>query len=253
MKCLLAVTLLGLFGNRCLAGEPNADRAPQLHEVRIEHVSRTVSVSLVVFPEKDYSLRVIDNASADDVARYLNLASAMESNGCVAGCNGVFFNRKPFAPVGGMISDSKRINIVDPITWMKGLLVVRNGRPTLESSESYQDTPAVTDLLQSGIWLVRAGKPASDSDQTKTARRTFICHDGKGTWAIGLSERCTFHELATALKSPEVTAILNIQEALNLDGGPSTGLWLKQSPDNFYLPEKWAVRNFIGIAPRSTQ
>jgi hypothetical protein len=174
----------------------------------------------------------------------------MESYHCVAGCNGGFFERRPFTPVGGMISEGRRLSAVDPKNWMKGLLVVRAGHATLESSEKFQDAAEVTDLLQSGTWLVRDGKSETDSSRTQIARRTFVCSNGKGTWAIGASERCTLHELATILKSAEVTAVLDIQIALNFDGGPSTGLWLRQSPDNFYLPEKWAVRNYIGVSRR---
>ena len=198
-------------------------------------------------------MRVIDNAEANDSTRFLNLASAMESNGCVAGCNGGFFIRKPFAPVGGMISESRQTSVVDSSSWMKGLFVVQNGQPALMPTDSFQPKTDITDLLQSGTWLVRAGQSEIDSSRPQVARRTFICHDGKGVWAIGASERCTLLELATILKSPETTTILDIQEALNFDGGPSTGLWLKRDTGNFYLPEKWPVRNYIGISPRSTQ
>lgn len=251
MKRRTLLVMFALIAATGWAEEPMAQPTATLQELRVGLGNRSIRISMVIFTSKDFRIRVIDNAAANDAAQYLNLASAMESNGCIAGCNGGFFNRKPFAPVGGMISGSRQTSAVDPATWMKGLLVVRNGQPALDTTVSFQPTPDVTDLLQSGIWLVRTGKPESDADQTKAARRTFICHDGKGTWAIGVSERCTFHELATILKSPEITTILDVQEALNFDGGPSTGLWLKQDPDNFYLPEKWAVRNYIGISPRS--
>lgn len=223
-----------------------------LHELSVRLGDRSIRISTVIFASKDFSIRVIDNATAEDAAKFLNLDSAMESNGCVAGCNGGFFSRKPFAPVGGMISDGRQTSAVDSNSWMIGLLVVQNGQPSLSATDSFQPTPDITDLLQSGTWLVRAGLPETDSSRPQVARRTFVCHDGKGTWAIGASERCTLLELAKILKSPEITAIIDIQEALNFDGGPSTGLWCKKDFDNFYLAEKWAVRNFIGISPRST-
>ena len=220
MKLLSFTLLLCSLGNCCLAEEPKTEPSPQLHKVVVEQAGRKIAITLIVFTDKNFAIHVIDNADANAPSKFLNLASAMESNGCIAGSNGGFFNRKPFDPVGGMISNNQRISAVDPTTWTKGLLVVRAGHPTLESSESFQDTPDVTDLLQSGIWLVRAGKSESDANQTKAARRTFVCHDSKGTWAMGVSERCTFYELATILKSPEVTTILDVQEALNFDGGP---------------------------------
>lgn len=253
MKLLLAIVLFSTIGNCCFADEPKQSPGIMLKEVSVTQAAGQTSVTLVVFSEREFTIRVIDNAGKNDAAKFPTLAKAMEFHNCIAGCNGGFFDRHPFSPVGGMISAGRRTSAVDPNIWMKGLLVVRGGHPTLELSESFQDKPEVTELLQSGTWLVRAGVSETDSSRNQIARRTFICHDGKGTWAIGASERCTLHELATILKSPEVTAILNIQEALNFDGGPSTGLWLKQATSNFYLPEKWAVRNFIGIFPNPTQ
>ena len=253
MKLLSFALLLCSLGNCCLAEEIKAEPSPRLHKVVAEQNGRKITITFVIFSDKDFLIHVIDNAEANDAAKFLNLASAMESNGCVAGCNGGFFNRKPFDPIGGMISAGQQTSAIDLNSWMKGLLVVRSGQPALIATDSFQPTPDTTDLLQSGTWLVRAGQPETDSSRTQMARRTFICHNGKGVWAIGVSERCTLLELATILKSPEITTVLDIQEALNFDGGPSTGLWLKQSPENFYLPEKWAVRNYIGIVPRSTQ
>lgn len=44
---------------------------------------------------------------------------------------------------------------------------------------------------------------------------------------------------------------MKVQRALNLDGGPSTGLWSRHQ-DGRELHEKpgWAVRNAIIVVPR---
>ncbi len=250
LRGLLSLSLLVL--GSAAASEDRPAISPALQQVLVNSGGRSLWISLLVFPGKDFSIRVIDNAAGDDQPRFTTLAEAMQALGGVAGANGGFFNRHPFSPVGGMISGSRRASAVDPNSWMKGLLVVRAGQPALESVESFQDSADITELLQSGPWLVRAGRAESDSSRTQIAPRTFVCHDGHGTWALGASERCTLLELATLLKSTEITAVMDIQEALNFDGGPSTGLWLMRSSDTFYLPEKWPVRNYIGIFPQPT-
>ncbi|MFT3870154.1 MAG: phosphodiester glycosidase family protein [Nibricoccus sp.] len=252
MKWLLRFVLFGLVGFCCRADESPSSADLKLRVVNIEQGTRKIALNFIIFSEAHFGLRVIDNAAEDNTARFSNLAEAMEAHACVAGCNGGFFERRPFSPVGGMISAGVRVTAVDPKSWMKGLLVVRGGHPALEFSETFRDAPDVTELLQSGTWLVRGGKSETDSSRNQVARRTFVCHDGKGVWAIGASGPCTLHDLATVLKHAEVATILDIQEALNFDGGPSTGLWLKRTPDNFYLPEKWAVRNYIGVSQHSS-
>jgi len=221
-------------------------------DVSVESGDRSFRLSLLIFSAQDFQVRVFDNAAGNDKARFQTVAEAMESLGCLAGCNGGFFERKPFAPVGLMISHGQRSGRFDPESWMKGLLVVRGKVATLESTAAFTDTPDITELIQSGPWLVRAGQSETDNSRTQLAKRTFICHDSHGTWAIGASERCSLSELAAALRSAVVTTVLDIQFALNLDGGPSTGLWLRRSEGNYYLPERWPVRNYVGIVPSSS-
>src|SRR4051812_17138329 len=76
---------------------------PALHEVQVAVANRVINLSLVVFAERNFLFHVINNAGDNDTAKYPDLATAMKANGCAAGCNGGFFSRKPFAPVGGMI------------------------------------------------------------------------------------------------------------------------------------------------------
>ena len=246
---LIILVLAGALAG--FAGEPDkAGQHPVLHGVQVVDGNRPIALSLIVFSAQDYSFHVIDNAGENDTAKFPDMAMAMKTNGCVAGCNGGFFSRKPFAPVGGMICGGIKVSRVNRRSWIKGALVVRAGRPALEEGESIETTEGISDLLQSGTWLVRNGKSETDNSREKIARRTFIGHDAYGRWFLGASSPCTLHELAAALRASEVFAVIDVQSALNLDGGPSTGLWLKQSPDDFYLQELWPVRNYVGIVPR---
>jgi len=244
--------LIALCGSLAAVSAAGADSAIgiQLHEISIDHADRAIRLSLAIFDEKKFSIRIVDNAAPGDRARFNNLAIAMDQLGCVAGCNGGFFIRQPFDPFGLMISDGREFGTFNPGGWMNGLLVVRDGGATLEPSSSLKSRSGITGLLQTGPWLIREGAPEPNLDTDRYAPRTFVGHDDHGTWAIGTSERCSLQELASLLTSDGVKDAIEIRQALNLDGGPSTGLWVKRAPTNFYVREGWPVRDYIGILPR---
>ena len=243
------IVLCGSLAAVFAAGADNAIGI-QLHEIRLDHADRAIHLSLAIFDENKFSIRIVDNAAPGNRARFDNLAIAMEQLGCVAGCNGGFFIRQPFDPFGLMISDGREFGTFNPGGWMNGLLVVRDGRATFEPCSSLKNRSGITGLLQTGPWLIREGTPEPNLDKDRYAPRTFVGHDGHGTWAIGASERCSLQELSILLNSAAVREAIDIRQALNLDGGPSTGLWVKRSLANFYVREGWPVRDYIGIVPR---
>lgn len=209
---------------------------------------RVVQVWLTTFSAERHTVRVIDNATHQPY-RYADLSLAMRAEGCVAGCNGGFFDRYPFVPSGYLISDGRASGVFKPTSWMKGMLVVRTGALSLESIEGFKPGDAkVTQLLQSGPWLVRSGAPEKDNNATLQAPRTFVGTDGKSGWFIGVTDDCTLQELSNFLGSSAMRGVMNVRDALNLDGGPSTGLWVKGP--RFYHREKWTVQNYLGVVIR---
>lgn len=211
---------------------------------------REVQVWITMFSPAQHDLRVIDNVAPGHPYRYVDLSMAMRGEGCAAGCNGSFFERYPFVPAGYMISDGVATGTFDVRNWMKGLIVVRGGVLSLEATEGFDaGEPGITQLLQSGPWLVRAGRAVPDQNPLQAAR-TFIGTDGNGGWFIGMSDDCSLHDLAEFLAGDAMRAVVNVREVLNLDGGPSTGFWVRGA--RYYHREKWTVRNFIGLAPRQS-
>lgn len=230
------------------AGEP---AAPKLGVKRMvfEAGGRSVQVWLTLFNSEQYDLRVIDNVTPGQPYRYVDLSLAMRSEGCVAGCNGSFFERYPFDPCGYMICDGVATGTLDPKNWMKGLIVVRDGVLSLEQTVGFKTGDArVTQLLQSGPWLVEAGQPKADKNKLQAAR-TFIGTDGQGAWFIGMCDDCSLHDLARFLASDAMRPVINVRAALNLDGGPSTAMWVRDA--RYHYGEKWTVRNYIGLVPKS--
>ncbi len=224
---------------------------PRWTELILIRSLEDVPVRLVVFDEHDFALTVIDNAR-DGHPRYANVEEAVTAAGAVAGCNGGFFDREPFNPFGLMIHEGKRFGRFDPQSWLAGVLVIRGGHATLEASRTFTPANGVTFALQSGPWLVRDGRSETGLDPQRRAQRTFVAHDGRGHWALGAADACTGPELAAFLRSDTMTHEIDVQEALNFDGGPSTGLFLKTATQRHYVREGWPVRNYIAVVARST-
>jgi hypothetical protein len=91
----------------------------------------------------------------------------------------------------------------------------------------YDAKESLTEALQSFPVLVKPGGVMGfppDADQGNPARRTVVAHDDEGHVLIIVAPRgyLSLHELAVFLASSD----LEIDIALNLDGGGSTGLWL---------------------------
>lgn len=245
MKPALLILAL-IFGAATFAAEAPALSVKSLS---FQGNRRVVQVWLTTFSADRHALRVIDNTAPGQPYRYADLALAMRGEGCVAGCNGGFFERSPFVPSGYMISDGRASGALKPASWMKGLLVVRKGVLSLEALDGFKRGDAdVTQLLQSGPWLVRAGAAEKDNNNTLQAPRTFAGTDGNGGWFIGVTDDCTLQELSDFLVGGKIRDVVTVREALNLDGGPSTGLWVKDV--RFYQREKWTVQNYLGVVAR---
>ncbi len=244
---LLAATALDL------SAQSSAQPATTLpvRSVAVQAEGRSARLWLTLFTEDKFSIRVIDNAAPGDQARYQTMDVPLRAGGAVAGANGGFFNRTPFEPVGLMISEGRLIGRFDPQSWMKGILVVRGTKLAFEAAETFKtdEVGTISGAIQSGPWLVREGRAETDNSRGTPAPRTFIGHDGKGRWFLGVSTDCSLHHLATFLRSDEVRAVIDVQSALNLDGGPSTGLWVRRAQRDFYRQEKSAVRNYLAVVP----
>lgn len=176
----------------------------------------------------------------------------MIRSGCDAGTNGGFFNIGSFEPNGLMISDGLAVGKFDPKNWARGILVVRDGTPMLADCDHFELDSGVTGLLQTGPWLVRKGAAQTGfTNDEERRRRTFIATDGRGTWILGYLSGSTLKELGTVLVSQAIQRILPIQDALNLDGGPSSGFWFRDGPVGAHSIEvETTVRNFVGLQRR---
>jgi uncharacterized protein YigE (DUF2233 family) len=121
------------------------------------------------------------------------------------------------------------------------LAVTAQGQVTLRWLKTwpYRTDEALVQAVQSFPVLVKPGRvmgfPA-DADQGQRARRTVVAQDiaGRLVLLVSPNPRFSLHELAVWLTESD----LELDIALNLDGGTSTGLWIHDhdAPIDSWVP-----------------
>jgi uncharacterized protein YigE (DUF2233 family) len=219
---------------------PGGTRFVETETVQEGHAVR---IQGVTFTEKQARLAVIDNPAG------LTLAEAMTSAQAIAGTNGAYFHPTN-EPVGLVIADGKKIHPFEKAKLLSGILVVTKGRPRIVRSGKFTPSPADTDALQSGPFLVETGRPITGLNAIRSAPRTVLATDGKGRWALLILSPVTLAGAAQALLASTVPLGFPVQQALNLDGGSSTALWVATPPQPLSHPGFATVRNFVAVLPR---
>ncbi len=212
-------------------------------------------LSLVFFDTEHFALRVYDQPvqrRGKDGTGDKRLAAAATELHAIAGCNGGYFSPK-FGPHGLQIANGVRIatDIVPNMGNAGGALVVRGGQAQLVVDTTFVDAPDVTEFVQCCPLFIVNGKPVADMSGGPRAPRTFILTDNQGHWVMGNSTAMGLQEMSDALRAKGVLPGFTIQMALNLDGGPSTGLWWQEATGQSHdKPPGWPVRNYVLVVPR---
>lgn len=208
-----------------------------------------MELHLIYFDSKHCTLKVVDQATRENGRSLQSIAQAHEK--AIAACNAGYFTTE-FAPIGLVVSNSKRVGSFQRSSLLGGLIQVKKGRPMLLWRDEYANESHVTDLLQAGPRLVSGGRPVKGLHSDRPRPRTFIFTDNNGKWAIGTCHYASMQHLSEVLADPKVIHEISIDRALNLDGGGSTCLWWKnhQTGRSGHLPTYRIVRNFLLVIPR---
>jgi len=209
-----------------------------------------VMLRLVFFDEAKATLRVLANPDGgSDKA----LDEWGRDRKALAVVNGGYFELRKPMPSGLEIASGVRRGEFLNRGEGGGSLIVKDGKPSLVWDSEFQDDPKITEMVQCSPWLVSDGRPWSPpaaNPDPKNAR-TFIITDGAGHWALGTAKSVGLAELARLLTTPGVIPEFPVKRALNLDGGPSTGLWFKTADGREdYQKTGWGVRNGVAVIPR---
>ena len=165
--------------------------------------------------------------------------------------NGGYFWQKEelYYPTGLIVVEGKAIG--STYDTFAGMLAVTKAGPELRwlAQKPYNPKEALQSALQSFPLLVKPGGelgfPEKFEDQ-QTARRTVIAQDKKGRILLIIAPQggFTLHRLSAYLTASD----LDLHIALNLDGGPSTGLLLAEPAETIAAYDSLPV--VITISPR---
>jgi len=113
-----------------------------------------------------------------------------------------------------------------------GMFAVTDAGPTVRSLREtpYDPDEALRAALQSfPLLLAPGGRPAFPEEDGQQARRAVVAQDGAGRLLFLVASRghFTLHQLSRYLAASD----LDLDVALNLDGGPSSGLYLAPTSD----------------------
>jgi hypothetical protein len=202
-----------------------------------------VRVQGVFFTAKQARFAVIDNPGR------ISLGEAMSAAHALAGTNGAYFHAD-WTPVGLEIAGGAKIHGFEKAKLLSGVFVVTKGSPRIVRSAKYTPAKADSEALQCGPFLVEEGRIIAGLNAVRPARRTVVATDGRGKWALLIFSHVTLADTAVLLASGVVSPDFPVKQALNLDGGSSTALWVATAPKPFYLSEMGRVRNFLAIFPQ---
>lgn len=198
------------------------------------------TLDFALFSTKNATLRVIDDASADN-----SLGEIMSREHCLAGTNGGYFDLD-YAPVGLLVSDNRVVAPLRKARLLSGVVSVVNGRVQIQRVGEFSMKAKPTAARQCGPFLVERGKAIAGLNANAAARRTFVAVNANERVVLGYCSAVTLQDLAQLLASLD----LKIERALNLDGGSSSGFWFAGESGVFSIREQKTVRDYIGVTAK---
>lgn len=218
-------------------------------------VTRTIAgparckLTLVFFDEKSCTVQAVSQSSSSNGGKLV--AEWAAQTRAIACCNGGYFDPSTMKPSNLEIAGGVRTGTLGSSGSSGGAFGCLSGVLFLENERDFRLSDDVTELIMCGPMLVQNGRPANVADERVRNRRTFIATDGHGRWAIGTAESASYSGLAAMLVNRQIIPEFQIMAALNLDGGPSTALWWRDSAGmTGGVKQNWPVRNVLLVIPR---
>ena len=210
----------------------------------------------VSFDSRNNHLVVTDQANGPG-SQYAGSAAAARALGGLAAVNAGFFTPEG-NPLGLVASSGKFSGAWNTASSLGSAAWYENnssGNMAISRREKLGRAGAsiLRELIQAGPLLVENGRATGGLEATKSSARTVILWDGGTRWWIGCGSPCTLAALGQALATAQ-PAGWPVRQALNLDGGRSSDLWISEAvPGGPVLrrpPWNRPVRNFLVLVAR---
>ena len=172
---------------------------------------------LLTLDLRQAELRLLD--ARDLGATALTAREFLERTGATAVFNGPFFDVDG-SPMGLLIVDGEQRERLRPVDW--GVFSIDDKVPSIVHTSEWEDSNHALQAFQVGPRLVVDGEPVSLKRQS--ARRTALCTLKDGRVRVLVA--------GMPLWAADLAEFLDGQacvDALNLDGGPSSQLYLRRA------------------------
>jgi uncharacterized protein YigE (DUF2233 family) len=221
------------------AAKTGAPITPEITTVRGEDAFR---LHVFTIPLAGARLGIVEMGMGRD------LAAARARTGATLVVDAGFFDPQQ-QPEGLVIAEGKTLSALSA-SLGGGVLAVSGDRAALFAAEGYAPAPGVSFAIQAKPRLVVAGATSKMKDE-RAAERTALCLREEGrTLEVVVARGDTpgagprLSELADMLQSR------GCQDALNLDGGPSTGAAWREPEGTRELPPRGPLRQAIAVWAR---
>ena len=238
---ILLLCLLLLAGFNALGQSPwswqKLSRGAEYTTVRMELDGRMQCISALRYKPCRFRTDIVDaQCSLAD-----STSALAEKAGAFAAINGSYFNMRTLEDV-SFVKDEGRIVGATTAREMfrtDGVLALKGRRVRIFAADtaSYLGlTRRYRDAIAAGPLLLKGGKPLreewpAEGFFTKRHPRSVIGLDAKG-WVYLIVIDGRFPDQAVGTTIPEtiqVARVFGLQDALNLDGGGSSVLWIKEA------------------------
>lgn len=251
-KIFITVFILSLFLSGCnffsipIEKEKQPEDSIQQWNILTEDLKNLIVVQ--IDPRK-YKLQVIENSPTEPKT----IEEIHNQHNAVVSFNGQFFDEN-FEPLGLLINNGEVISEKTKSDLMEGIIAVdENFNARLFPANA--DINNIEFALQNGpILLDETGKNLFTGETGKIASRTALGLDKNNNLILIVLKQSilnydnviSLHEFGKLLENNLEFKEMGLHSVLNLDGGPSSGLALKDS----YFPEMEKVQNIIIVTER---
>ncbi len=228
MKRLLLLTVsLFFIGAGCTAAQPRTEVPPS---PSITEPIPAAELSIIKLERGTYSAEIAyDNQSPRFVSQW---ESASTTEQIII--NGAFFH-EDYTPSGFLVVNGKRVGERMFDQDKSGLLVISETGASIRdlTVSPIQPNERFDFALQSYPFLIKNGMPAVQTDSGLKARRTVVGIDAEQSiYVIVLTaDEISLYECMNKLMATGIPFV----HVLNLDGGPSTGIFADWGEHQFFI------------------
>ncbi|GAA5495614.1 hypothetical protein Rhal01_01793 [Rubritalea halochordaticola] len=217
--------------------------------------SEGVTLHLISFDSRQYHLEVADQPKGPG-SLWPDAKSCGTAKQALASINAGFFTPEG-KPLGLVIENGTKRGYNNPSSLGSAFYYIdTNKKITAIARRKHLNnltknlTP--THLLQAGPMLSDGGHTVKGLSKQNARKRSFIAHDGADHWLIGYADACTLEQLSKAIAGKKLAGC-QISNAMNLDGGRSSDLWISAAvpggEQTFRSFFNKPVRNFLILKP----